>query len=275
MPVRNAPSTRTWVSIILGVALAFSVTVIPGCQLCSWICPVPECPDSVCPEPEIPDEAEEYAAAISEFMEAILWMELPWCAQELLLLRLELVLEMLEQGDYDGAVAEMFRFDGEPGSFVGAVLDLIEAEALPAVIGLEILAIVPLPPLPPVGISLPDPPPPPPCPPLCNPDVDIFVTWTYYPPCKNYEKTWTGFPDDLTVGVEDLVRFDAVLVGCAGGTFAWEVVAPQGATGYGYAASKQRLTFLSERPGAFTIRVTYTCPVTMQQDTDTVILIVQ
>jgi len=255
------------------VTVCASLILLSGCFLVDWLV-------SATPE-ELP--AEEYRESVQILADLIqemvtgLDLGLSSDAASDILSRLQVILDLLDEGLYEEAVHSMFGFDGEPGSFIGFILGMIEQERITMDQGLHVIIAVPLPPVAPPGIVLPPPAPQPPAQvQLCNPDVTIMVTYSYYPPCKNYE-TEIIVPDAeyITISPGTMVRIDATLTGCGGGNYVWELTPAPGATSYGIASGGDRATFLGNSTGTYKIKVTYNCPVSGKSSTATIEITVQ
>lgn len=103
---------------------------------------------------------------------------------------------------------------------------------------------------------------------VCNPKIDILVTYTYKAPCGNYQSKVNGYAANNTLtnmssGI--MYHFDAVISGCpCPGTLTSTVTAPAGAS-YGTSKGKDgSVTILPVSSGTYTVTFSYTvCGVTV------------
>ena len=168
----------------------------------------------------------------------------------------------------ESAVYDVFHFDGATFSLISYLMKAQMVGDISAQSLTDILVNIPLPPIPVVGFN----------PPtvidipkvigdcctdnVCDPKIDIKVTWAYKPPCGNYENTITGFAAGNTLtnmsgGI--MYRFDAVISGClCPGVLTKVVTAPAGAS-YGSAnGSDGSVTVLPVSGGVYTVTFTFT-----------------
>lgn len=172
------------------------------------------------------------------------------------------------------AVYDVFHFDEATFSLISYLMKAQMVGDISAQTLTTIVANIPLPPIPVAGFQ----------PPteivalnlggdccsrnVCNPKIDILVTFTYKAPCGNYEKKYAGYAanNKLTnMSGGKMYRFDAVISGCpCPGTLTSTVTAPAGAS-YGTSTGKDgSVTILPVSSGTYTVTFTYTvCGVTV------------
>lgn len=171
--------------------------------------------------------------------------------------------EQVATGVYD-----VFHFDEATFSLISYLMKAQMVGDISAQTLTTIVAQIPLPPIPVFGFT----------PPtiidipkvigdcctdnVCDPKIDILVTYTYVAPCGNYKKETSGYAvgDKLTNMPGGIMyRFDAVISGCpCPGTLTSTVTAPAGAS-YGTATgSDGGVTVLPVSGGIYTITFTYT-----------------
>jgi len=172
------------------------------------------------------------------------------------------------------AVYDIFHFDEATFSLISYLMKAQMAGDISAQTLTSIVANIPLPPIPVAGFQ----------PPtemvalnlggdccsqnVCNPKIDILVTFTYKAPCGNYEKKYAGYAANnklSNMSGGKMYRFDAVISGCpCPGTLTSTVTAPAGAS-YGTSTAKDGgVTILPVSSGTYTVTFTYTvCGVTV------------
>jgi hypothetical protein len=175
------------------------------------------------------------------------------------------------QGNTDqvaSAVYDVFHFDEATFSLISYLMKAQMAGDISAQTLTEIAANIPLPPIPVAGFQ----------PPvemvalnlggdccsqnICNPKIDILVTYTYKAPCGNYQKKVSGYAANNTLtnmnsGI--MYHFDAVISGCpCPGSLTSSVTTPAGAS-YGAGKGKDgSVTILPVSGGTYTVTFTYT-----------------
>lgn len=166
------------------------------------------------------------------------------------------------------AVYDVFHFDEATFSLISFLMKAQMVSDISAQMLADILAKIPLPPIPAVGFAAPtkvD------LPILigdcctdntCVPKIDILVTWSYKPPCGNYEKKLSGYAANNTLtnmSRGKMYRFDAVISGCpCPGVLTSTVTAPAGAS-YGAGKGKDgSVTLIAESGGTYTVTFTFT-----------------
>lgn len=166
------------------------------------------------------------------------------------------------------AVYDVFHFDEATFSLISYLMKAQMVGDISAQTLTTIAASIPLPPIPVVGFT----------PPtivdiptvigdcctdnVCDPKIDILVTYTYVAPCGNYKRETSGYAvGNKLTGMPGgiMYRFDAVISGCpCPGTLTSTVTAPAGAS-YGAATgSDGSVTVLPVSGGTYTITFTYT-----------------
>ena len=174
--------------------------------------------------------------------------------------------EQIASGVYD-----VFHFDGATFSLISYIRKSQMMGDITAQTMINIIALIPIPPIPVTGFD----------PPtemvaldlstptgdcckdnICNPKIDILVTWVHVAPCGNFAKgksgsaagnKFTGMPTGQSY------RFNAVISGCpCPGVLTHTVTTPAGAS-YGEASGKDgSVDILPVTPGTYTITFTYT-----------------
>ena len=181
-----------------------------------------------------------------------------------------LILEKLNgnQAQVESGVYDVFHFDGATFSLVSYLMKAQMVGDISAQTVTEIVANIPLPPIPVAGFL----------PPMkmaagvltgdcckdniCNPKIDIMITYTYKAPCGNYDIKVKGFPVNNTLthmSSGRMYRFDAVISGCpCPGTLTSTITTPAGAS-YGVGNGKDgSVTLLPVTAGTYTITFNYT-----------------
>ena len=177
------------------------------------------------------------------------------------------ILEKLNgnQQQVQSAVYDVFHFDEATFSLISYIMKAQMAGEISAQTAAYILSFIPLPPIPVPGFN----------PPVvnadtatgdcckdnvCDPKIKIRVTWSYKPPCGNYEKKTSGYAANNTLtGMSGgkMFRFDAEVTGCpCPGTWTSTVTAPAAAI-YGTGGSSSSITLLPVSAGTYTITFTY------------------
>ncbi len=165
----------------------------------------------------------------------------------------------------ESAVYDVFHFDGATFSLVSYLMKSQMVGDISAQTLANLVTGIPLPPIPVPGFL----------PPVevvalggdcctdnvCNPVINILVTWTFKPPCGNYEKSTSGYAANNTLSRMSsgtMYRFDAEITGCpCPGTLTSSVSAPAGAS-YGTAVGKDgSVTILPVTLGTYTVTFTY------------------
>lgn len=175
------------------------------------------------------------------------------------------IIEKIDSNDIEGAVHDVYHFDGTPFSLISYLMKAYLAEDITAEELVSISAGIPLPPqeiagfLPPQKVILlakePEK-----C--TCKPKIKIKATWAYRSACGNRIDTVSGYPANNTLNdmrKNTMFRFDPEIDGCAcGGTFASELEAPDGA-GYGFFRRGNAVVLMAQTGGTYKITFTYTC----------------
>ena len=177
------------------------------------------------------------------------------------------ILEKLggNQQQIESAVYDVFHFDGATFSLISFIMKAQMVGDISAQTVTAIAALIPNPPFAVVGFQAPvaivalgggdcctDN--------VCNPSIDILVTWAYKPPCGNYEKKISGYAANnklthMSSGI--MYKFEAEVKGCpCPGTWTSKVDAPAGAS-YGVSGSGKSVTVLPISSGTYTITFTH------------------
>ena len=169
------------------------------------------------------------------------------------------------------AVYDIFHFDGATFSLISYIRKAQMAGNISAQTMVNILALIPIPPIsvadftPPTemlvlnltsttGDCCKDN--------ICNPKIDILVTWVHVAPCGNFAKGKSGYAaGNKFTGMPtgQSYRFTPVISGCpCPGTLTHTVTTPAGAS-YGEATGKDgSVDVLPVTPGTYTITFSYT-----------------
>ncbi len=170
----------------------------------------------------------------------------------------------VESGVYD-----VFHFDGATFSLISYVRKAQMVGDISAQTMIDIIATIPLPPIPMDGFA----------PPvemvgldlnptgdcckdnICNPKIDIIVTWVHVAPCGNYDKKKTGTASGnelINMPAGQSYRFDAEISGCpCPGTRTSKVTSPAGAKP-GVSERGKTVELFPLTAGTYTITFTYT-----------------
>lgn len=178
------------------------------------------------------------------------------------------IVEKLEGNQVEAAVYDVFHFDGATYSLISYIRKAQMVGDITPRETMEMIASIPLPPIPVAGFT-------PPTKPaaaattgdcckdnVCNPKIDIMVTWVHVAPCGNFAKGKSGFAaGNKFTGMPagQSYRFNAVISGCpCPGVLTHTVTTPAGAS-YGEASGKDgSVDVLPVTPGTYTITFTYT-----------------
>ncbi len=179
------------------------------------------------------------------------------------------ILELLQSGQVNTAVHNVFHFDGATFSLISYLMKARMTGNISAKTLTDILAQIPLPPVAMIGFTPPIVIEPVPvhdcklC--VCKPKVKIRATLVYVPDCGNYKRETTGYIVNNTLtGMSSGVyyRFVPEVEGCGcGGTWTYTIEAPAGAN---YASSYSGnpgngVSFQGLSGGTYKITFTYTC----------------
>ena len=181
------------------------------------------------------------------------------------------ILEKLQgnQQQIESGVYDVFHFDGATFSLISYIRKAQMVGDISAQTMVNIIALIPLPPIPVANFQ----------PPtemvalnlttgdcckdnICNPKINILVTWVHVAPCGNFAKGKSGYAaGDKFTGMPtgQSYRFTAEISGCpCPGTLTHTVTTPPGAS-YGVATGKDgSVDILPVTPGTYTITFTYT-----------------
>ena len=177
------------------------------------------------------------------------------------------IIEKLEGNQVEAAVYDVFHFDGATFSLISYIRKAQMVGDITPKETMEMIASISLPPIPITGFT-------PPTKPvaavggdcckdnICNPKIDIMVTWVHVAPCGNFAKGKSGFAaGNKFTGMPagQSYRFNAVISGCpCPGVLTHTVTTPAGAS-YGEASGKDgSVDVLPVTPGTYTITFTYT-----------------
>ena len=181
------------------------------------------------------------------------------------------ILEKLQgnQQQVESGVYDVFHFDGATFSLISYIRKAQMVGDISAQTMVNIIALIPLPPIPVANFQ----------PPtemvalnlttgdcckdnICNPKINILVTWVHVAPCGNFAKGKSGYAagDKFTeMPTGQSYRFSAEISGCpCPGTLTHSITTPPGAS-YGVATGKDgSVDILPVTPGTYTITFTYT-----------------
>ena len=181
------------------------------------------------------------------------------------------ILEKLQgnQEQVAAGVYDVFHFDEATFSLISYIRKAQMAGDISAQTMIDIIATIPLPPIPVagftppvemVGLGLPSPD----CcrDNICNPKINILVTWVHVAPCGNFAKGKSGYAaGDKFTGMPtgQSYRFSTEISGCpCPGTLTHSITTPPEAS-YGVATGKDgSVDILPVTPGTYTITFTYT-----------------
>ena len=177
---------------------------------------------------------------------------------------IEYIIGLVEVGDLETAVYEVYRFNGHPFSLISY---LMKAQMVGNINGNVMAQILMHIPLPPIAVPQFFPPLKPKPQPVCvcdNPKVKIKVTWTYKPACGNRVDTISGYAanntlNNMTTGT--WFRLDAEMHDCVcPGGIAWSNTVSTTSTSYGYSAPPGKSVGLtSYSSGTFTVTFKGVC----------------
>ena len=181
------------------------------------------------------------------------------------------ILEKLQgnQQQIASGVYDVFHFDEATFSLISYIRKAQMVGDISAQTMIDIIATIPLPPIPVAGFTPPvemvalDLPSPDCCRDnICNPIINILVTWVHVAPCGNFAKGKSGYAaGDKFTGMPtgQSYRFSAEISGCpCPGTLTHSITTPPGAS-YGVATGKDgSVDILPVTPGTYTITFSYT-----------------
>lgn len=175
------------------------------------------------------------------------------------------ILGLVEVGELELAVHEMYKFNGDSFSLISFLMKAHMAGLISPAVMAQILVNVPLPPIPVPAFAPPLRPIPPPVPAcVCdNPKVKIRVTWAYGPNCGNYSPQTSGYAANNTLSnmrTGIWFRLDAEIHDCECPGGAWMNTVNTTSTSYGYSAPPgNHVGLTSYSSGTFTVTFKYIC----------------